>query len=200
VHAPHTHPWADGYVDENCRALLRCPGPGHYHDDERIWVLEFRANGERGEPVSLYFRYCEDDPAVELISEAGAAFSGVGPTPPSSRRGSVMLVYECETHSHRFGLTFEQHKGQECLTLVTFGSADLAGLDYADYLRTPEWQDIRALALRHYGASCVLCGTTDGLQVHHRRYPERGTETVDDLIVLCDDCHAHHHGKDGKAA
>lgn len=66
---------------------------------------------------------------------------------------------------------------------------------YDAYLAGDVWQTIRRLALEHYGQSCVLCGSTARLNVHHRRYTARGREQLADLIVLCADCHARHHGK-----
>jgi len=36
------------------------------------------------------------------------------------------------------------------------------------------------------------------LHVHHRTYERVFHETLDDLCVLCEDCHELFHGKDGK--
>ena len=69
-------------------------------------------------------------------------------------------------------------------------------MTYKEYLRTDVWAGIRGKALEHYGNSCVMCGKSKGLQVHHRRYSYAfGMEEVRDLVVLCSGCHAKFHGK-----
>jgi hypothetical protein len=71
----------------------------------------------------------------------------------------------------------------------------LQRMPYGVYLRSRHWRWIRAVALDYYGGTCTLCGTEDEVQVHHRTYDRRGRETLADLTVLCDDCHARYHGK-----
>jgi hypothetical protein len=73
---------------------------------------------------------------------------------------------------------------------------DLAAMPYREYLRTPEWQRRREEALQRAGHRCQLnTRHTDNLEVHHNTYERRGNEAPGDLIVLCDQCHARHHGK-----
>lgn len=73
-------------------------------------------------------------------------------------------------------------------------TAELRAMSYSAYLRTPEWRHIRAVALADSDHHCRLCGENDApLDVHHNRYPDRGAETLADLIVLCDGCHDRHH-------
>jgi 5-methylcytosine-specific restriction endonuclease McrA len=69
----------------------------------------------------------------------------------------------------------------------------LQRLPYREYLRTAHWQRVRLLALERARHACALCPATDRLQVHHRSYARRGFEQPEDVIVLCDDCHARHH-------
>lgn len=64
--------------------------------------------------------------------------------------------------------------------------------NYAEYLRSPRWAELRDAALRRDGYSCRTCPAAPParLQVHHRRYPEvLGTETIEDLTTLCFACH-----------
>lgn len=65
---------------------------------------------------------------------------------------------------------------------------------YSEYLYTPHWQFMKIEALEYYGRSCVLCGSTKALSVHHRHYRTLGNERLKDLSVLCRPCHAKHHG------
>lgn len=64
---------------------------------------------------------------------------------------------------------------------------------YAVYLQGRHWQHMRGVALEHYGEQCLLCGTTDELDVHHRTYERRGRERLADLTVLCRGCHSRYH-------
>lgn len=67
--------------------------------------------------------------------------------------------------------------------------------DYYAYLKSPEWQVCRRMMLDHARHRCQLCNGTRHLQVHHRTYERLGREHFQDLIVLCDACHAKHHDK-----
>lgn len=72
----------------------------------------------------------------------------------------------------------------------------LARMPYKEYLKSPEWAERRAKAIRTAKASCQLCNASGvTLDVHHRTYKNRGNEKFADLIVLCRACHSKHHGK-----
>ena len=64
---------------------------------------------------------------------------------------------------------------------------------YDEYLNSERWKVIRSQRLAVDCWECVLCGKPAD-HVHHRRYPKMlGTETVKDLVSLCQDCHTNHH-------
>jgi hypothetical protein len=73
---------------------------------------------------------------------------------------------------------------------------DLQQMPYTEFLQTDYWRSIRLYLLTTY-QSCQLCCLTDQLQVHHRSYRFRGSEIfhLEDLIVLCGNCHARFHDK-----
>lgn len=72
----------------------------------------------------------------------------------------------------------------------------LRRMPYKLYLSTPHWRRVRTEALKYYENKCGICNTTAGaLEVHHRTYSRRGAERPADVIVLCGDCHSHHHTK-----
>ncbi|WP_429169174.1 HNH endonuclease [Aeromonas rivipollensis] len=74
----------------------------------------------------------------------------------------------------------------------------LARMPYKEYLKSPEWAERRARAIRTAKASCQLCNASGViLDVHHRTYKNRGNEKFTDLIVLCRACHSKHHDKGG---
>jgi 5-methylcytosine-specific restriction endonuclease McrA len=69
-------------------------------------------------------------------------------------------------------------------------------MPYPEYLQTEHWHKVRDRALRRAGYRCQLGASHKGkLHVHHRTYENRGCEEDKDVIVLCEDCHAKHHGK-----
>lgn len=70
---------------------------------------------------------------------------------------------------------------------------ELREMDYQDYLKTPEWQEIRREALRRAKNRCQICNSSDYLHVHHRTYENKGDEDLSDLTVLCSDCHQIFH-------
>jgi 5-methylcytosine-specific restriction endonuclease McrA len=65
--------------------------------------------------------------------------------------------------------------------------------DYKDYLNSPEWAVVRRIAMAFFKHKCQLCGSVDGLQVHHKDYSHRGYETLEDVVVLCAECHKKYH-------
>lgn len=70
-------------------------------------------------------------------------------------------------------------------------------MEYLDFLNTPYWDAVRSKKLYLSGYKCSLCNCNTNLQVHHKTYEHHGYEheNLDDLIVLCSNCHSKHHGK-----
>lgn len=61
---------------------------------------------------------------------------------------------------------------------------------YLAYLKSARWDELRTERIKMDNFQCRLCGNPHQLHVHHLYYPETlGTETVNDLITLCADCH-----------
>jgi len=53
---------------------------------------------------------------------------------------------------------------------------------------------LRRRVLDRDGWRCQMCGSTAELQVHHLRFRGRlGSDTLDNLIVLCAGCHHNQH-------
>ncbi len=71
---------------------------------------------------------------------------------------------------------------------------------YQGYLQSKHWKEFRLIALKHHGDKCCKCGGDYKISVHHLNYDNVGNESVDDVIVVCDNCHKEIHGiKAGKA-
>jgi 5-methylcytosine-specific restriction endonuclease McrA len=66
---------------------------------------------------------------------------------------------------------------------------------YKEYLETPHWKKLRALALKEANYQCALCPSTKSLEAHHKIYAHLGQETLKDIVVLCSLCHSIHHDK-----
>lgn len=82
--------------------------------------------------------------------------------------------------------------------LEAFGPLRYRSMPYAEYLKTPHWQQVRKTSLEKSGLRCQVCNSSNRkLNVHHRTYERLGEELEADLIVLCEVCHElfHKHGK-----
>jgi hypothetical protein len=62
-------------------------------------------------------------------------------------------------------------------------------------MRSKEWRQKRGWALEHHGAKCNRCGSTQFLEVHHLHYKNFRHEQMEDLEVLCENCHVKEHPK-----
>jgi 5-methylcytosine-specific restriction endonuclease McrA len=60
---------------------------------------------------------------------------------------------------------------------------------YNQYLLSPEWKRLQLQALQRANHKCEKCGSDLNLQCHHKNFKNLYKETLDDLIVLCDQCY-----------
>lgn len=67
--------------------------------------------------------------------------------------------------------------------------------DYSEYLKTEHWNNIKATKKHEAGYRCQLCSNDNKLHVHHNNYNNLFMEEMNDLIVLCKDCHSKFHDK-----
>lgn len=92
--------------------------------------------------------------------------------------GAIAGTDLCLNHTpHRVGVA-QVGQGQ--------GIVDIA---YREYLKTPQWKIKRGKRLDIDGHACVLCRSTEHLEVHHLSYDRLGHEPLFDLRTLCHDCH-----------
>lgn len=71
--------------------------------------------------------------------------------------------------------------------------ARFRAMPYEQYLRTVHWSCVRHRALKAAEWRCQECGARYGLEVHHLHYDTIGRETLDDVAVLCEECHEAKH-------
>jgi hypothetical protein len=65
---------------------------------------------------------------------------------------------------------------------------------YNVYLKTEHWKIVRKIKHVIEGHKCQICSGKSDLRVHHNNYKNLWCERLNDLVVLCDDCHKRHHG------
>lgn len=64
--------------------------------------------------------------------------------------------------------------------------------EYTQYIRSPQWKQLRSKALQRANGRCEECGVSEWsvtLEVHHCTYVRFKRESLDDLKVLCPACH-----------
>ena len=59
---------------------------------------------------------------------------------------------------------------------------------YKQYLVSPEWKRLSLKALKKADFKCEMCGSEKNIKCQHRNFKNLYRETLDDLIILCDQC------------
>lgn len=90
-----------------------------------------------------------------------------------------------------------------CNAIRTFSSRRVAEwaeerVDYHEYICSEWWRVVSREARRRAKFKCQLCAGGGELHTHHKTYDHLYVEAthMDDLIVLCADCHEHHHDQE----
>ena len=68
-------------------------------------------------------------------------------------------------------------------------------IDYKWYIQSFIWKAKAHRAKELAGFKCQLCNANQELHAHHRTYDQLGFEKIEDITVLCADCHAKFHNK-----
>lgn len=68
-------------------------------------------------------------------------------------------------------------------------------LTYGDFLHSDYWNQVRVAVLKRDNYKCIICKTTENLQVHHNTYRHHFKEHLhlEDLDTLCRGCHKIYH-------
>lgn len=71
----------------------------------------------------------------------------------------------------------------------------LVSLSYPDFLQTLYWRAISSYKIKQSFLRCEKCKGYGKLEVHHKTYKHHGEELdyLEDLMVLCRDCHNNIH-------
>lgn len=86
-----------------------------------------------------------------------------------------------------------QEKERKALEIANREQIRLNCMSYREYLRTPEWRAVRERKLTESGDKCRICKATKKLNVYHFVFGVRGREEMNELEVLCNDCHYKKH-------
>lgn len=68
-------------------------------------------------------------------------------------------------------------------------------MKYKEYINSSKWKLKRKLLFEKIGYECEQCGYVYNLHVHHKTYDNLGNEPLEDLQVLCKQCHLSKHDK-----
>jgi len=66
--------------------------------------------------------------------------------------------------------------------------------EYESYLRSKKWASKKIEVFGLKGRKCQRCSSEERIHVHHASYERLGNEDIlNDLFVLCDNCHNEYH-------
>jgi len=67
--------------------------------------------------------------------------------------------------------------------------------NYNEFLLSDFWKNKREWILSCFDNECQICKSKEKLEVHHLNYISVGNEGMDDVTVLCRECHNGKHKK-----
>jgi hypothetical protein len=68
-------------------------------------------------------------------------------------------------------------------------------IKYREYLISKKWEGYKNAIHYIYNEECFICNSKEELQVHHKTYDRIYHEDLDDLVLVCSDCHECIHTK-----
>jgi hypothetical protein len=86
----------------------------------------------------------------------------------------------------RFGATGAMERWDRHLRILFQGPSNS---DYDAYIHSDEWKHLANIAKDAAGRRCRVCNSPSQLNAHHRTYERFGHEDIEDLTVLCHECH-----------
>lgn len=64
---------------------------------------------------------------------------------------------------------------------------------YREYLISKKWASLKRAVHFFYEDECFICRSRKDLHVHHKTYERLFHEDLDDLVLVCSDCHQKIH-------
>lgn len=68
---------------------------------------------------------------------------------------------------------------------------------YETYIKSDEWEARKNLYWRTHNRACVVCDSTEHVQLHHMSYEKLKNEPDEHLVALCGDHHQQYHEENG---
>jgi hypothetical protein len=188
---------------------LKCQAEKHEKEFEEIWKLYPNKKGKQ--QAKRYFeKLLREKYTIEHIKRAISRYSENIKDKDKKyiQQGGTFFgrgIYDYFDDNYEL-MVKDEHKKviPEPEIKIDFNSLDdygklihyLKSIPYDEYLETEHWKHFRNEALKWAGHKCQLCSKEDTtLVIHHKTYENRGRETFNDVIVLCEDCHKLVHGK-----
>ena len=125
-------------------------------------------------------------PVLAVCASAGGDSYGVNPQKSSLMAGDEV----CGEIASGMRISSPQPVAE---SIVEDG--DFRMLVYEEYLKSPQWRDVRAQVIARAGGRCQINADHDGpLHVHHRSYEAvfgGDDQEMNDCIAVCAWCHAN---------
>jgi len=114
------------------------------------------------------------------------------PRPKNAQKPNKRRRYGL-TKSERRRLSLGQSKKKKKELKKRRKIQKLASLPYSQYLKTNHWKNKRKEAYLFYGGYCFVCEATTKINTHHTTYKNKGDEPMEELCLLCEECHGDLH-------
>jgi hypothetical protein len=158
--------------------MLVCPACGF--DYNHLKAVQYRYNNDKYEITREISVTDEGNVNERELKEA------------SKYRGNQICIYVWGECWHNWAIKFNFHKGNVFIHTVVLEKDKSP--QYSEYLKSDEWKQITKAKREEAGNKCQLCNNGNfTLHVHHRTYDNIFHESLSDLIVLCENCHAKFH-------
>lgn len=170
--------WDEDYSCEWAEHLVECG-----YDAHRKTVAEIAPR--------LQALVSEYAPLAQIYDSFDAILNNIDPEPGEEHQGALWAAWFWQQTS-----VDEREQDR------------LRALPYRDYLKSAYWKRVRAAMLLISESRCdgTPCASVDSwyggefdLNVHHLHYKNRGRERLDNLMMLCSECHKRLHDGDGNA-
>lgn len=143
-------------------------------------------------------RECEDELLLpsERCPRGGCLFCGQG---PARALASRWVIFADIVNEMKNPALAEERRNREVAPWAGYWPTE-----YYEYLKSSRWRHIKQNILyrEHGNPECERCfklfrdrKSGEFFHLHHVTYARLGNEHPEDLMVLCDCCHAKEHGK-----
>ena len=106
-----------------------------------------------------------------------------------------LKTYQLNKDGARTLVKTEKSKAIKTKTGRTITYKTTHKIDYKAYINSEAWKEKRKQVLIRSNG-CYVCETKNKIiHVHHKTYKRLGSENLEDLVALCEDCHNKLHKK-----